>query len=216
MVIGFWYTGVPNFVYLSWYWRCKEHQCPLSPNLELWRMLDVPDWGIASWSWFGWVKEPCLDLTLSFHFTQIGRSWDFNFLCLCLCMCMCLCLCPTVILLSQAQMGFGFELWQFFYSHWYLIHMCSTFWLYIDFDGAKNIHVLYVPIWDFGGRWSLDVPDCSLVSLSWFVYGHWSLIHPGPKFWSPLLILKFAKNIHVLEEAGGSWLEFDILILIWI
>ena len=130
MVNGLRYTHDLNFGSLSWFWRCKEHQCPLSPNLELWRMLDVPDWGIASWSWFGWVKEPCLDLTLSFHFTQIGRSWDFNFLCLCLCMCMCLCLCPTVILLSQAQMGFGFELWQFFYSHWYLIHMCSTFWLY--------------------------------------------------------------------------------------
>ena len=82
----------------------------------------------------------------------------------------------------------------FVYGHWYLIHMCSTFWLYIDFDGAKNIHVLYVPIWDFGGRWSLDVPDCSLVSLSWFVYGHWSLIHPGPKFWSPLLILKLLRT----------------------
>ena len=177
-------------------------------------MLDVPDWGIASWSWFGWVKEPCLDLTLSFHFTQIGRSWDFNFLCLCLCMCMCLCLCPTVILLSQAQMGFGFELWQFFYSHWYLIHMCSTFWLYIDFDGAKNIHVLYVPIWDFGGRWSLDVPDCSLVSLSWFVYGHWSLIHPGPKFWSPLLILKllrtsmFWRRLEVPDWSLTSWSWF--------
>ena len=27
--------------------------------------------------------------------------------------------------------------------------------LYLDFEGAKNIHVLYVLIWGFGGPWSL-------------------------------------------------------------
>ena len=25
--------------------------------------------------------------------------------------------------------------------------------LYLDFEGAKNIHVLYVLIWEFGGCW---------------------------------------------------------------
>ena len=25
--------------------------------------------------------------------------------------------------------------------------------LYLDFEGAKNMHVLYVLIWGFGGRW---------------------------------------------------------------
>ena len=25
--------------------------------------------------------------------------------------------------------------------------------LYLDFEGAKNIHVLYILIWGFGGHW---------------------------------------------------------------
>ena len=28
------------------FWKVsKEHPCPLSPHLGLWRMLEVPDWG---------------------------------------------------------------------------------------------------------------------------------------------------------------------------
>ena len=34
--------------------RCKEHACPLSPIYGLWLGLEVPDWGLASWSWFGY------------------------------------------------------------------------------------------------------------------------------------------------------------------
>ena len=33
---------------------CKEHPCPLSPHLGLWRILEVPDWDLAPWSWFGY------------------------------------------------------------------------------------------------------------------------------------------------------------------
>ena len=55
MVIGLWYTNDPNFGSLSWFWRCKEHPCPLSPIYELWWGLGVPDCGLASWSWFGYV-----------------------------------------------------------------------------------------------------------------------------------------------------------------
>ena len=43
MVTGLWYTNYPNFGSLSWCWRCKEHQCPLSPHLGLWRTLQVPE-----------------------------------------------------------------------------------------------------------------------------------------------------------------------------
>ena len=28
MVTGLWYTNIPNFGSLSWFWRCKEHPCP--------------------------------------------------------------------------------------------------------------------------------------------------------------------------------------------
>ena len=76
MVTGLWYTHDPNFGSLSWFWRCKEHPCPLSPHLGLWRMLEVPDWGLASWSWFGYGQEPCLDLPWSFDHTQISESSD--------------------------------------------------------------------------------------------------------------------------------------------
>ena len=54
MVTGLWYTHDLNFGSLSWFRRCKEHPCPLSPHLGLWRTLEVPDWGLASWSWFGY------------------------------------------------------------------------------------------------------------------------------------------------------------------
>ena len=54
MVTCLWYTHAPNFGSRSWFWRCKEHPCPLCPDLGLWRTLEVPDWGLASWSWFGY------------------------------------------------------------------------------------------------------------------------------------------------------------------
>ena len=107
MVTGLWHTHGPNFGSLSWFWRCIEHPCPLSPHLGLWRMLEVPDWGLASLSWFG--------------------------------------------------------------------------------------------------------------------YGHWSLIHPWSKVGLCFLIamvqrpfMSFKSSFGALQDAGGSWLGFHILILIWI
>ena len=59
-----------------------------------------------------------------------------------------------------------------------------------------------------------------LKSWSWFGYGYWSLIHPSSKL---ILILKvqgtsksFKSWFGALEDAGGSWLWFGILILILI
>ena len=43
MVTGLWYTHLPNLGSLSWFWRWKEHSCPLSPHFGLWRTLEVPD-----------------------------------------------------------------------------------------------------------------------------------------------------------------------------
>ena len=80
MVTAFWNTRDPNYGSLSWFWRCKEHSSPLSPNFGVWRMLEVANLAFESWSWIGWVKEPCLDLPWSFHFNQISRSWDFTVL----------------------------------------------------------------------------------------------------------------------------------------
>ena len=54
MVNCLWSTHGPNFGSLSWFWWCKEHVCPLSPDLGFWRMLNVPDW----------VWHPDLDLDM--------------------------------------------------------------------------------------------------------------------------------------------------------
>ena len=62
MVTVLWYTHDPNFGSLSWVWRCKEHQCPLSPHLGLWRVLEVPDWGLASLSWLEYGDLGLIDL----------------------------------------------------------------------------------------------------------------------------------------------------------
>ena len=48
MFTGIWYTLVPNFPSLSGFCRCKEHPCPLSLSLETRRLLEVPDWSLAS------------------------------------------------------------------------------------------------------------------------------------------------------------------------
>ena len=74
------------------------------------------------------------------------------------------------------------------------------------------------------GLWrTLEVPDWGLVSLSWFRYGHWSLICPWSKYWMVLFIFKvqrtymsFKSSFRVLEKAGVSWFGFGILIMIWI
>ena len=45
-VTGLWYTHVPNFVSLSWFWRCKEHPC-------LWVLSGALE--DAGCSWLGFV-----------------------------------------------------------------------------------------------------------------------------------------------------------------
>ena len=54
IVTGLWYTYDPNLGSLSQFWRCKEHPHHLSPDLGLWRTLEVPDLGFLSLSWFGY------------------------------------------------------------------------------------------------------------------------------------------------------------------
>ena len=93
--------------------------------------------------------------------------------------------------------------------------------LYLDFEGVKNTHVLLDL--DLGLLRMLEVSDWGLASWFWLGYGHWFLIQPQSKFWLSTLILKvqrtsmsFKSSFGALEDAGGSWLGFGILILIWI
>ena len=135
MVTGLWYTYDLDFSSLSLFQRCKENPCPLSPHLGLWRMLEVPDSGSASWSWFGydpwslihqsskfWVSNLILNVqrtSIAFissfgSFEDAGGSWlGFVFL----------------ILICIRSLVFDIPMF------WILS-------LYLDFEGAKNIHVL--------------------------------------------------------------------------
>ena len=115
----------------------------------------------------------------------------------------------------------GLGSWSWFgYDYCSLIRPCSKFWLFLDIEGATNIHVLSpdLRLW-----WRLEVPDWGLAYQSWIWYGQWSLIHPCSEFWLSILIVKvqrtsmsFKSWFGALFWAGGSWLGFCILILIWI
>ena len=87
--------------------------------------------------------------------------------------------------------------------------MIQIFALYLDFEGAKKIHVLWVLIQVFGGCWRF---------LTWVWYldldlDMWSLIVPCSKFWLSTLILKMLRTtmslkslFWALEDAGfPSW-----------
>ena len=157
MFIGHWYTHDPNFGSLSWFWRCKEHPCPLSPHLGLWRMLEVPDLGLASWSWFLYGQwsliHPCSKFQLSILILKVQRtsmsfkSWF-----------------GTLEDTGESSLGFGILILIWIWSLVSDTPMIWIFVLYLDFEGAKNINVLQILILGFGGClrfligiWHLDL-----------------------------------------------------------
>ena len=95
MVTGLWYIHDPNYCSLYWFWRCKEDLCPLSHHLGLLKTLEVIDWGCASWSWFGYGQEPCLDDPWNF---LVGSALD-------LLMPMCVCIRPCLIGFDQLSLS---------------------------------------------------------------------------------------------------------------
>ena len=121
------------------------------------------------------------------------------------------------------------------HGHWSLTHPWSKFWLSLDFEAAKNIHVLSVLIWGFGGCWRIltgvlrldlyfdmvtglwlgprrmcKVPDWGLGSWIWLGY-LLLLVFDTHITWILALYLDLegAKNIHVLSVLiwgfGGCW-----------
>ena len=157
MVIGLWYTHDPNFSSLSWFWRCKEHPCPLSQHLGLWRTLEVPDWGLASLSWFGYGIWSLIQLWskcwLSILILKVQRTFS-----------------PHLELWRNLEIpDLGLASWSWFsYNHWSLIHSCSKFW--------PSILILKVQrtTMSFKSRLQvlrmLEVPEWGLASWSWFEY----------------------------------------------
>ena len=122
--------------------------------------------------------------------------------------------------------GFG-GCWRFLtgvwhgYVHWSLIQPRSEFWLSILIlkveRTSMSFKASFETMEDARGSWL----GFGILILIW--YGHWSLIYLWSEFWLSLLILKvqrtsmsFKSSFGALEDAGGSWLGIDILILIWI
>ena len=167
----FWYTHIPNFISLSWFWKFKEHPCPSNPHLGLWRTLDVPDWGFASWYWFGYghwsLVHHCLEVYLSIIILKVQRTaMSFKFLFRAL----------------EYAGGFWPRLKHFILDLdiglWY-IHV--KFWLAILSlklqRTSMSFKSLFWALKDTGGTW------LGFDTLSWFRYGPWSLIHPWLSIW---------------------------------
>ena len=78
MFSGLWHINVSNFVSLSWFWRCKDYPCLLSPYLGLWRMLEALEWDLASLSWFGYchwsLVHPYSEFWLSIFILKVQRK----------------------------------------------------------------------------------------------------------------------------------------------
>ena len=125
MVTGLWYTNNPNVGSLSWFCRGKKHQCPLSPNLGIWRSLEVPDWGWGCWSWsIFWL---CF-LILKVQWTSMSFKSSFG-------------------ALEDAEgswLGFGILVLIWIWSLVFETTMIQIMTLYLDFEGANNIHVILV------------------------------------------------------------------------
>ena len=131
---------------LSWFWRREEHQYPLSPLLGLWGRLEVPDWGLASQSWFWYghfsLIYPCSKIWLSILILVVQRtSMSFEFWY------------GALEDAGGSWLGFGISILIWIWPLVFDIPMIQILALYLDFEGAKNIHVLKVLIWGFGGRW---------------------------------------------------------------
>ena len=146
MVTGLWYIHIQNFVSLSLFWRCK-HPGPLSPDLRVWWWLEVPDWNLAyqSWIWYGqWsLIHPCSKFWLSILIVKVQRTFmSFK---------------SWFRALESAEgswVGFDIMILIWIWSLVFDTPMIQILTLYLNFKGAKNIHVLQVIIWCFGGCWS--------------------------------------------------------------
>ena len=132
VVTVLWYTHIPNSGSLSWFCRCKAISCLLSPDLELWRMLEAGVWHLhlnlemvtCLWVW----------CTLVLNLGSLSSFWRCKEH-----------LCPLKSWLGALEdaggswlgLGIIFLIWI-----WLLIFDTPMYWilaLYLDFEGTKNI-----------------------------------------------------------------------------
>ena len=135
MVTSLWYIPVPNSGSLSWFWRCKEHPCPLSPDLEFWWGQEVPDWGFAPWSSFDYghwsliylyAKFWLSILILKVQITSMSFKAWFR----------------ALENTGESWLGIEILVLIWIWSLAFGTTMFQMFSLYLDFEGANNIHVL--------------------------------------------------------------------------
>ena len=59
VLTGVWHLDLEfNMLWIravSWVWKCNKYPCPVTSDLEFWRILEVPDCGLQAWSQFGWL-----------------------------------------------------------------------------------------------------------------------------------------------------------------
>ena len=103
--------------------------------------------------------------------------------------------------------GFGVSSWSG-YGHWFFIAPWSKFWLYHDFEGAKQS--MSFKSWGLGrcwrfltGIWDLHV-DLDMVT------GHWYIQVPNfgslTWFWKvQRSFMTFKSWFGALQDTGGSW-----------
>ena len=154
IVFGHYHTHVLNFGSLFWFWRCKEYPYPLSPDLGLWRRLEIPNWGSASRSWFWYghrsLEHPCSEFWLSVLILKVQTTF--------------MSICPNLV--------FGGH-WRFLTGVWHPdidLDMVTGLWYTLDpnfgslswsWRCKENICPLG-PHWRFWGM--LEVPDWSVAS----------------------------------------------------
>ena len=183
MVIGLWYIHDPNLGSLTWFWRCKEHPCPLSPHLGLWMLLEVPNSGFASWSWFGYglwyTHDPNFgSISWFLRFKEHPRP-----------------LSPPLGLWRTLEVPYWDLVYRcrFGYGNWSLIHLWSKFWLSVLILKVQRTSISFKSSFgafeDPGGSWM----GFDIMIVIWIG----CLIQTWSKFW---LFLEFegTKNIHVL------------------
>ena len=158
IVTGLCNNHEPYFVSLFWFWGCKEHPCPLSPHLGLWRKLKVLT-GV-------WYLDLDLDNVIGLSYTLVPNLVSLSWFCR-----RKKHPCPLSSHLWLWWMleapNWGLASWSWLgYGHWSLIHPYSKFWLYILILKVQRTSMSFKS--SFGAFEDTGGFDWGLSSWCWF------------------------------------------------
>ena len=165
---------VPDWGSASWYWFWYGHWSSVHPWSKFWLSILILKMQRKSWfgaledaggCWLGlgilimiWIKSLVFDTTkiqilfiyLDFEGIRTSMSFKSSF--------------GALEDAGGSWLGFGIMILIWIWLLFFDIPMIQILALYLDFEGAKNIHVLKVLIWGFGWCWRF---------LTWFLHlGH--------------------------------------------